>query len=318
MKPSKRTNSAKKSSPAGSSVRSREELRELQRTMAKALFRPLTPRWGMQKTWSDGRPTKEVAAQFIKPNDRLTSFERLEIYNRQYWFRVLDCLHDDYPGLRAILGTRKFTKLATAYLERYPSNSYTLRDLGDRLERFIRDEPEWTSPRQPLAIDMARFEWAQTVAFDAPARRPIHTDDILAKSADELQLGLQAYLSLLDLDYAVDDFLIAVKTSEEDGLRAEASNAMSSAPRGSRRKPIRMPKKQKVFLAVHRYENMVYSKRLKPEEYRILIALDKGATVAAACESALPEGDTTDIDWTSTIKNWFDTWTALGWFYLSS
>ena len=27
----------------------------------------------------------------------------LEIYNRQYWFRVLDCLYDDYPGLRAIL-----------------------------------------------------------------------------------------------------------------------------------------------------------------------------------------------------------------------
>ncbi len=26
---------------------------------------------------------------FIKPNDRLTSFERLEIYNRHYWFRVL-------------------------------------------------------------------------------------------------------------------------------------------------------------------------------------------------------------------------------------
>ena len=39
-----------------------------------------------------------IAAAFIKPNDRLSSFERLEIYNCQYWFRVLDCLYDDYPG----------------------------------------------------------------------------------------------------------------------------------------------------------------------------------------------------------------------------
>lgn len=76
--------------------------------MAGVLFRPLTPRWGMQKRWTDGSRMDDVAAEFIKPNDRLSSFERLEIYNRQYWFRVLDCLWDDYPGLRATVGERKF------------------------------------------------------------------------------------------------------------------------------------------------------------------------------------------------------------------
>ncbi|MBV9488546.1 MAG: putative DNA-binding domain-containing protein, partial [Verrucomicrobia bacterium] len=112
--------------------------------MATALFRPLTPQWGMQKRWTDGRTMQELAAEFIKPNDRLSSFERLEIYNRQYWFRVLDCLQDDYPGLRAIVGEQKFMKLATAYLARFPSESHTLRDLGSRLEQFIYEEPQWT------------------------------------------------------------------------------------------------------------------------------------------------------------------------------
>jgi len=51
--------------------------------MASALFRPLTPEWGMQKRWTDGSRMDELAAGFIKPNDRLSSFERLEIYNRQ-------------------------------------------------------------------------------------------------------------------------------------------------------------------------------------------------------------------------------------------
>ena len=46
------------------------------------------------------------AASYIKPNDRLTSFERLEIYNRQYWFRVLGSMVEDFPGLRAVLGER--------------------------------------------------------------------------------------------------------------------------------------------------------------------------------------------------------------------
>jgi hypothetical protein len=272
----------------------------------------------MQKSWTDGRPTRQVAAEFIKPNDRLSSFERLEIYNRQYWFRLLDCLHDDYPGVRAVLGTKKFTRLATAYLTTYQSNSYTLRDLGDRLEQFIREEPAWTSPHGLLAADMAQFEWAQTVAFDGPSKRALAADDILGTSPDELTLSLQPYLSLLLLNYAVDDFLIAVKKHEEDGLRAEASNAVHSAPRGSsRRKLVRLPKKQQTFLAVHRYDDQVYSKRLEPEQYQILTAIGRGETVAAACEAAISQSTKTGLDWTDTVKSWFDTWTALGWFSLT-
>src|SRR5437588_10077486 len=137
------------------------ELREMQRLACAAIVRPLGPGNRMQRRWTDGRPMRDVVCEFIKPNDRLTSLERLEIYNRQYWFRVLDCLYDDYPGLRAILGERKFMKLATAYLARYPSDSYTLRDLGNRLEQFLQEEPQWSAPRQELARDMARFEWAQ-------------------------------------------------------------------------------------------------------------------------------------------------------------
>ena len=33
--------------------------------MAAALFRPLTPQWGMQKHWTDGSRMHDVAAEFI-------------------------------------------------------------------------------------------------------------------------------------------------------------------------------------------------------------------------------------------------------------
>ena len=243
------------------------------------------------------------------------AFERLEIYNRQYWFRVLDCLWDDYPGLRAIVGERKFMKLITAYLARYPSNSYTLRDLGNRLERFLREEPQWAAPREELAIDMARFEWAQVVAFDGPSKAPISPDDILDTPPSKLRLALQPYLSLLELDYAVDDFLIAVKKRESNVLRGEASNAVDSGPTArARRKRIRPPKREKVYVAVHRHDNMLYYKRLDPEAFAILTALSRGATVEDACVEAVNASVRTDIDWSARIKEWFDNWAALGWF----
>jgi hypothetical protein len=316
MKRSKPTNSATNSSPrAPREISSRAQLRELQRVMAGALFRPLTSQWRMQKRWTDGSRMHDLAAEFIKPNDRLSSFERLEIYNRQYWFRVLDCLYDDYPGLRAVVGERKFIKLITSYLVRYPSDSYTLRDLGNRLEHFLREEPHWAAPREQLAIAMVRFEWAQVVAFDGPSDPPVTADDILDTSPAKLRLGLQPHLSLLELDYAVDDFLIAVKKRESDVLRGEASNAVQSAPKAAkRRKPIRLPKPEKVYLAVHRHDNMLYYKRLDPEAFAILTALGRGATVGDACAEAVTASDRKNIDWPTKIKEWFDNWSALGWF----
>jgi hypothetical protein len=62
----------------------------------------------------------DAVEEFVKPNDRLTSFERLEIYNRQYWFRVLDSFYEDYPGLRAVLGERTFIKMAEASASQLP------------------------------------------------------------------------------------------------------------------------------------------------------------------------------------------------------
>src|SRR5271157_4549352 len=99
-------------------------LDHIQRTMFDAIRQPLTATEGMRRRSRDGRSMRGVADEIIKPNDRLTSFERLEIYNRQYWFRILSSLSDDFPGLRAIIGEHRFEKLATAYLLDCPSRSF--------------------------------------------------------------------------------------------------------------------------------------------------------------------------------------------------
>jgi hypothetical protein len=283
--------------------------------MATALFRPLTDDDRMQPTWVDGSKMSELADRFIKPNDRLSSFERLEIYNRVYWFRVLDCLYDDYPGLRAVLGEQRFMKLITAYLGKYPSVSFTLRNLGSRLERFIREEPKWAAPGKEVALDMVRFEWAQVVAFDDEAKPSITPDDVLDAPPQKLRLGLQPYLSLLQLNYAVDQFLIAVRKRESDVLRSEASNVIETMPKASRRqKRVRPPKRQRVHLAVHRFNNMLYYKRLEPEAFAILIALRNGKTVANACAIGLDASHRRRFNWSLQIKNWFNDWSSLGWF----
>jgi hypothetical protein len=279
--------------------------------MARAVMRPLGRGDAMQRKWIDGRPTKKIAEGFIKPNDRLTSFERLEIYNRQYWFRIRDCFYQDYPGLRAILGDKKFERLAGEYLAHYPSQSFTLRNLGSRLVKFLEAETGLAAPRQHLALDMARLEWAHIEAFDNAARPPLLTDDLLDADPAKIRLQLQPHLTLLKLENEVDDFLIELK--KNSGLRGEASNAMEQNHRRKKTKIARGLKRGKIFLAVHRFNDSVYYKRLEPGQFLVLSALQGGATLEKACATLIKlksfKGDLGE-----TIKKWFSSWAALGWF----
>jgi hypothetical protein len=292
-------------------ISSLRDLRQFQRVMAEALFRPLSPRDGLDPTWSDGRSTSSVAADFVKPNTRLTSVERLEIYARSYWFRVLDCLFDDYPGVRAILGERRFMKLATAFLGQFPSASFTLRNLGSRLPAFIQAQPAFSAPRTPLAWDMARFEWAQVVAFDGPSL-PLLTQDDILDAGPALRVALQPHITLLQCAYPVDHFALALK-KRDDALRGEASNALTSMPGSKPAARPPLPRPARTCVAVHRQHNMLYFKRLDPEAFAILGALRDGKTLSAACAAALRDADPA-FDWASRVQDWFRTWQSLGWF----
>jgi hypothetical protein len=285
---------------------STEDLRVLQRMMTHVLVRPLTSTDGMQKKWIDGRPMAKVAAEFIKPNDRLSSFERLQLYNRMYWFRLIDCVYDDNPGMHALLGDRKFFRLTQAYLAKYPSRSFSLRNLCSRLEQFITEEPHWTAPRTTLARQVARFEWAQTVAFDGEKRPVLAAADIARIPPARLRLGLQPYLSLLALDWPVDDYVIAVK--KRVALRSEASNAVDHGPRAVAGRKVAVPRRGRVYVVVHRYNNQLYYKRLEAPAFRMIEALQAGRSVAQAVAAAGPRVEPTQV------RDWFTTWMGLGWF----
>jgi hypothetical protein len=284
------------------------QLRELQRLSGKVIMRPLARDWRMQRQWIDRRDMRKVAGEFIKPNDRLTSFERIEIYNRQYWFRLFDTMYEDFPGLRAVLGRLKFNALVRAYLVAHPSRSYTLRNLGSRLVEFIRTRRRLVAPRFELAMDMARFEWAQIIAFDSAMLPPLTVDDLLGKNPGKLRLGLQPYLTILDLAYPLDDYVLQLK---QDGLRGEASNAVEEVPgkEKPRKRRTLLPRRGRALVVVHRHDNALYYKRLDARAWRLLTALRDGKTLEKALNSASKTGLDAEI-----VKEWFQTWTALGWF----
>jgi hypothetical protein len=265
----------------------------------------------MQPEWTDGRPTADVVATFIKPNDRLSSFERLEIYNQQYWWRLLGIFQEDFRGLRSVVGVRKFDKLAVEYLQAHGSTTWSLRDLGQYLVGFLEAHPELTAPNSPLALDMARVEWAKVIAFDGLALPVLDPQRIARTAPDQLKLRLQPYITLLELRYPIDHMLKRLR--EKASASARASNAMSGARHGALRTLKSKPSRTPIHLAVHRRDFSVYYKRLDPEAYRLLVALRDGSTLADACELAFAESKLPDADAAEKVQIWFQVWMELGW-----
>jgi hypothetical protein len=285
------------------------DLDHIQRRMFHAIRQPLTASEGMRQRARDGESMRTIADEIIKPNDRLTSFERLEIYNRQYWFRILSGLSEDFPGLRAIIGERRFEKLAVAYLFDCPSQSFTLRNLGSRLEGWLRGHPEHVADAKDIALDMVRLEWAEIEAFDEAAKPKLTEADLPALGPDP-KFELQPYIRLLDLKYPVDDLLIAVRRHlEETDI---VSNAVTERVH-LRSKRRTLPKPEQIFLAVNRADNSVYFKRLDKEAFAILSALRDGKSLSDAVD-AVDWSDFTLEQASAGVQQWFAHWSGLGWF----
>lgn len=269
--------------------------------MGAALMRPLV----------DGdRIDPAAPVEYIKPNDRLTSLERLEIYSRSYWYRLLDSLYEDFPGLRAVLGQRAFERLSKAYLTERPSASWTLRNLGSRLEGWLRENPDFAGERLDLALDMIRLEWAHTEAFDEGDLKVLGPEDLL-ELGPGLRIGLQPHIRLIELRYPVDDLRVKVNAASEE--HGTASNAKLKRRAGGLVRRIHSMAPEHIFLAVHRHDFMVYYRRLDAEEFRLLEALGKGLPVGRAMETALEDSPVPVEELRHRVQAWFAAWAEMGW-----
>jgi len=298
-----------------SAVAGTMSLAELQREMAAAIMMPLTPDEEMQPNAPDGRPMSEVAERFIAPNSRLAAFERLEIYNRQYWFRLLTALAEDFPALRAVVGASVFERLAIDYLSAHPSRSFSLRNLGSKLPEWLATHPQHTGRRQRLALDVVNIEWAFIETFDNAQRTPLTLDQIATLDGGS-RLGLQPHLQLLALEYTADELVLALhqkqrRGTSEAGVKHEDESETAHDPD----KPAPLPRLRRklTWVAAHRLDDAVYFARLEREEFLTLKALGAGRPLGEALEAGFRESARPDARRPKLVQSWFSRWGLLGW-----
>ena len=284
-------------------------LAQLQREMARAVMMPLTPDEEMRRESPDGRPMEQLAASFIAPNSRLSPFDRLEIYNRQYWFRILSALAEDFPALRSVIGGRAFHALSIAYLSAHPSRSFSLRNLGSHLPEWLAKNPHFAGRRAALAHDVARMEWAFVEAFDGVERDPLTLEQISTLDGSS-HLGLQPHLQLVALDFPVDDLVLKLHKHEK-----RQTTEAGVSQEDEEQAPAKLPtlRRKQTWLAAHRVDLSVYYLRLEQGEFQTLAAIRAGAPLAQAIAAGVISSRVPSSRRPQLVRQWFTSWSELGW-----
>ena len=122
----------------------------------------------------------------VHPSLEMTGHDRLQIYGRAYFGRLLECLKAQFPAACRSIGDEAFGGLAFGYLIKNPSTSYSLASLGSSFESYLiatrparSDDSDSTVPDfADFLIDLTRLERIYNEVFDGPGPERVRSLDI--------------------------------------------------------------------------------------------------------------------------------------------
>ena len=203
--------------------------------------------------------------EIVAADTRLTAVQRLDVYANMYFFRLLDSIREDYPGVVAAVGEEEFHNLITDYLLAHPSSHWSLRYAGQHLPAFLRLH-RLAGERAWLA-DLATLEWAILDAFDAADAPALEASALANLGADDwavVGFTPSPSLRLLDLEWKVDEVWDRTQQGEAAGDAEPGPSAMR----------------------VWRRDLRVFHQPIDPLERDCLRLLLDGAPFSAWCEHA--------------------------------
>ena len=231
-------------------------LRELQRAFAAAL----------QHEYERGVWEHIVEEGFSAPG-------RLRIYRNSCRSTLVAALRMTYPAVARIVGREFFDAAAERCAAAHAARSGCLNDYGDEFGAFLAG----FAPVRELAYlpDVARFEWALSVAANAPDAPSLEPGVLAAVPAEHhacLCFERHPSVTCLELAYPADEIADAVLAGDETAM-AE----VDLAPR-------------RLCVIVHRGPHGLETERLSERAYdfaaRILAGEPLGRAIEAAPEHA--------------------------------
>jgi len=272
------------------------ELKERQDWFASIITQPIDDESRIRPQAPSGLSIESEAAKYILPSEALKPDERVQIYNQQYWWRLLGVLHEAYPLLTRLFGYHSFNeKIAVPYLQAYPPSFWSLNLLGDTLPQWA--EEAYREKDRELVLEAAQLDCAYTLSFFAAEKKP------LEEALVEQKAKLQPHLKLFTFQYNLPPF-------RKEMLKEEPEHwADHPFPK--------LEKKEPYPFAIYRdsHGDVCWS-RLDRNAFLLLQRFEKGESIGGICRYIEKEGGDLAEEASEKLHLWFQEWTARRWLAL--
>ncbi|MGK5594584.1 MAG: HvfC/BufC family peptide modification chaperone [Parachlamydiaceae bacterium] len=278
-----------------------QSLTKLQEWFASIITQPIDDQSQIAPLTPRGAPIEKEAAIFIKPSPALKSYQRIEIYNQQYWWRLLKIMQETYPLAVRLFSYEDFNRtLATPYLQKYFPNHWSLSLLGDRLPQWV--EEEYHADDKELITHSVAMDHAYNRAFFSLHYPALSLEDLQGANSVLIlntKLHLQPHVRLFKMPF---------------DLFAFRKELMKESPEYWVENDFPQLKKDRTyhFLVYRRRSLMVTWKEISPTEYALLEQFSLGASVDVICQWIETQPETTQQEAESHLSAWFQDWSAEG------
>jgi hypothetical protein len=214
----------------------------------------------------------ELLADLIESDDRLSAIERLEIYANAYFYRILDCMKEDFPATLATVGDDNFHNLITGYLIEYPPTEPSIFYSGRHVAEFLRSDPmRAVFERWPFIAELARLERTLLEVISAAEAEPLSVETMRSIAPEDwpaLVMHTHPAMAIVDCEWRVDELLREVEAASRENGESRGTPAHASAS-----------------VMVWRQGSRIHYRALEPPERAALELASAGAVFASMCEA---------------------------------
>ncbi|MBA2726639.1 MAG: putative DNA-binding domain-containing protein [Parachlamydiaceae bacterium] len=278
------------------------KLKKSQKWFASIITRPIDEDSRMNPISPVGELMEEEAWDYIKPSHTLRPAQRIEIYNQQYWWRLLSILHDTFPLLTRLFGYHDFNQtIAFPYLQKHPPNHWSLNELGMYLTKWIAEN--YHRSDNSLIKDSAEIDWAYNRTFLAPESPPLNSAN-LPNPEDlsgllECTLYLQPSINLFAYTYDLFTF-------RSDFLKHEPEYWVENDF------PELNKKNQWVVLFRNHRKDLIWEE-ISESEFHLINHFQNGASIEEACQWLEEQKTELYTAASENIHTWLQGWVIKKW-----
>lgn len=278
-------------------------LKELQGWFGSIIVRPISLQSEMNPISPSGKPMKEEAPRFIQPSPTLRPEQRIQIYNQQYWWRLLNVMHEIFPLPTRLFGFREFNRrLGVPYLVAFPPDHWSLNFLGSHFIKWI--EKHYKGKDKNLLLQSAQIDLAFNDSFVAEDEAAITLESLPNPSDISFlltkKMALPKSLYLFELDYDLFELRIEMLKHDPDYWVKHPFPKLN--------------KGKKFYFVLYRNGNKLLNwKEISKGEWLLLNQFKGGYTVEQACEWLETQDEAMQNDAGENLHRWLQGWVILRW-----